>query len=217
MNILRRVLNLGGHEPASARDRLRTALANRDRAQVEFDEARQAVARVEEVIESARAADRSAVKSSAAAADAARAWAAAGADPAAASEFERLRAVAADAERGAQRAEFLADGARAGLGKVRDAQSMCEARLSNANAEVREANAMMVYVEENIAVKLVEREQLARQIEKVDIELLGFYRTYRPRGPAGAVRLSMNPAKSQSFSRPGWSVGVFEIQASVCV
>jgi hypothetical protein len=181
MNVLA-LLGFGrSSEPSSARDRLRTALANRDHAQAELDNAHAAVARVEDVIASARSSDRTAAQANVAAAEAAKAWSAAGADPDAAGEHERLSAAAADAERAAEQASFLAAGARAGLGKIRDAQSYSASVLNDARREVQESVGMILAGE--IAPQLEALERAARDFEAARLEVMGLYRLLDPMRP----------------------------------
>jgi hypothetical protein len=179
MSILRRVLNLGAREPSSARERLRTALANRDHAQAELAKAKEAVSRVENVLDAARAADRRVREAERAAAEAATKWAAAGADPADA-EHERLRAAIAVAERTAEQAWFAARGAEAGIGKARETESQCASRLNDAQREVKEAIGLILY--EKIGPPL-ELEIAARQYERARLERVTLLRLLDPARP----------------------------------
>jgi hypothetical protein len=201
MSILRRVLNLA-REPSSARERLRVALANRAHVQAELEAAQAAVARVQGVIDEARAAKRRALNARGKANDAARIWAGNGALPAESSYVEEMSAIADVAETESARAEGLAAAATNAVGAVKAREDACASALNDAVTEIRNANAM-VYIEERIAAKLVERERLARQAEKLDIELLGFYRTVSPARPGWRDSIEHESAEAAKVVQAG--------------
>jgi hypothetical protein len=184
MNILRRVLNLGAHEPASAaRVRLCTALADRDHAQAELSAAQAAVERVLNVIDNATDARRSAKRARQEATTAAEKWAAAGADLNAAGDHERLVAIAIEHELAADDAQNLADAATKGLATVKATESNCKSIVNSALAAIREAKGMILADE--IAPDLEQLEATAREFERLLLRVMAVFRTV-------------------SSTRPGW-------------
>jgi hypothetical protein len=202
--MIRRLLTVLGtsQPPSNSRDRLRAAIEARDRAQVELDNAHAAVARVEDIIESAYEADRTAAKAKIAADVAAEAWASGGCDPHD-SEHDRLSAIAAQAEHGAQQSDFLAIAANAGLSKVNDAQSRCESVLSGAQAEVRESIGVLFVGE--IRPELDAMERAAREFERARLEVIGLYRLLDPtrleRRPNARERRSSEDHQGRPFAK----------------
>jgi hypothetical protein len=180
MKILRALGFRDVGEPSTARDRLRAALTARDEARDALVAAQESVARVETVIESARAADRRTREAERTAADAAAKWAAAGA-PSNDHEHERLGDAIAVAERSAEQAWFLANGARAGLAKVKEVERDCQTAFDRANDEIREAIGEVLRGE--VAPQLIDLEIAARAYERVRIAVAGLYRLLDPARP----------------------------------
>jgi hypothetical protein len=184
MNVIARFLGFASSEPPPPRDRLRAALAARDNAQRELATATEACERVESVIESVQLADRRTRDAEQAAAESAKRWAAAGANPNDRDEHERLRDAIAVAERAAGKCWFAANGAKAGLDKVKATESACATALGNALDEIRESIGA-IFVNE-IAPEIERLEVATREYESARLAVTSVYRVV-------------------SAARPGWA------------
>jgi hypothetical protein len=172
MKLLRAIF--GGGEPA-ALDRLRAAIADRDAALVEVENASAAVTRVEAVIAEARAAKRRALNARAEAADAARLWAQAGADPDAAQFHQHLAGIATATESSATEATQTASAATDALPTVRAQLVAAESELANLEQRIADANGVQL-AERLIADRAHEAEMAARVVEEFRMDALGLKR-----------------------------------------
>lgn len=163
-NVLRRVLTASEPraEPtpeemmAAARHRRRAADAPRDRAKVALAEASAARQRVEAVIAAADTAEEAAQTAEDAAAASVRAWAARGAPADEAQGDPALLTAAADARRTAQFARLKADGAKAAVRQVREAELAAERDLNAAETEIYSASGQIELAEIESALRSVE-------------------------------------------------------------
>jgi hypothetical protein len=169
MNILRRVLNLGAHEPASARDRLRAAIAARRPAEEAIAAADAALERVQILIDAAKVAEHAAQTAESEVAAATRAWAEAGASSEVSSVHPALLEKMQRARRAADEAHFQSEGAKSAMAKVQQVADQARSDLSTADFAI-DAAVSAVLIEEcepEFEILKQTRMQRLRAFEKI--------------------------------------------------
>jgi hypothetical protein len=142
-------------------DRLRQAKAARDAAQIRLDEAKAAHRRVDAIVDEARLADRAARKAYAAARQAVVEWTATGADPFGSASLGKFEAEAAEADRRAEQAEYVAEAARAGLEGLEQRVRQAESALHGRCADVGDAVDAILLAELEPQLAIIEQASAA--------------------------------------------------------
>jgi hypothetical protein len=156
---------------APGRERLRAALADRDKAQQAIIRAQSTIDRVQVCIDAGDEASSRAREADTAAKTALAQWARGGCDPSAEAEHQRLRAAADEAQRIANHAQVAAKAAQAGIVPARSALQHAQSDLRSCEHQINDEVGRILVAG---AAPILDRlERLAKELQSCRVEVRG--------------------------------------------
>jgi hypothetical protein len=182
-----------------ARQRLREALAAKNRAEDALQTANAAVERVRQVIRDAESTDAKAAAAEAAARSASRSWAVAGAPSDDSPANRELLDRAETALRRAADAHTVAEGARQGLAQLEQQAQEAGIAVSCASEEIRSAATAMLLA--TVERKIAALERAAAEYAEASVSIEALREILRGWGPAHPWSAYSSPTAAEQIAR----------------